>query len=200
MPVCYIFCAGEMDYPVEKPQEGDYVIAADGGYRHTQALGITPDVILGDFDSLGFVPEGAEVFPVEKDDTDTMLAVRHGLAKGYDQFSIYGGMEGARLDHTIANLQTLLYLEAQGALGYLFGKRQIATVVSNDILHIPANQGTVSVFAMGGDAVVTIKGLQYEGDDIVLSPNFPLGVSNHGIGKKATITVTEGTILVIYDR
>ena len=200
MPVCYIFCAGEMDYPVEKPREGDYVIAADGGYRHTQALGITPDVILGDFDSLGFVPEGAEVFPVEKDDTDAMLAVRHGLAKGYDQFSIYGGMEGQRLDHTIANLQTLLYLEEQGALGYLFGKRQIATVVSNDILHIPTHQGTVSVFAMGGDAVVTIKGLQYEGEDILLSPNFPLGVSNHGTGKDATVTVTQGTILVIYDR
>ena len=186
---------------MEKPREGDYVIAADGGYRHTQALGITPNCILGDFDSLGFVPEGAEVFPVEKDDTDAMLAVRKGLEKGCDTFYIYGGMEGQRLDHTIANLQTLLYLEDHGAMGFLFGKRQIATVVKNDTIHIPACNGTVSVFAMGGEAKgVTIRGLYYNAEDITLTPGFPLGVSNHGIGKEATVTVTEGTLLIIYDR
>ncbi len=201
MPNCIIFCAGELNYPVEMPKNDDYVIAADGGYRHTQALGITPNAILGDFDSLGFVPEGAEVFPVEKDDTDAMLAVRHGLKMGCDTFYIYGGMEGQRLDHTIANLQTLLYLEERGARGFLFGKRQIATVIKNDTLHIPDCKGTVSVFAMGGEATgVTIRGLQYVTENITLSPTFPLGVSNHGLGEEATITVENGTLLIIYDR
>ena len=105
---CIIFCAGGFDGLLEAPTDNDYIIAADGGYRHAQALGITPHAILGDFDSLGFVPEEAEVFPVEKDDTDAMLAVRHGLEKGCKTFYIYGGMEGDRADHTVANLQTLL--------------------------------------------------------------------------------------------
>ena len=201
MPNCIIFCAGELNHPVERPKNDDYVIAADGGYRHTERLGITPNAILGDFDSLGFVPEGAEVFPVEKDDTDAMLAVRHGLKKGCDTFYIYGGMEGQRLDHTIANLQTLLYLEERGAMGFLFGKRQIATVIKNDTLHIPDCKGTVSVFAMGGVANgVSIRGLKYVTENITLSPGFPLGVSNHGLGEDAEISVTDGRLLVIYDR
>ena len=198
---CIIFCAGEFDGLLEKPTKDDYIIAADGGYRHTQALGITPDAVLGDFDSLGFVPEGAEVFPVEKDDTDAMLSVRQGLKMGCDRFYIYGGMEGKRLDHTVANLQTLLYLAEKDAQGFLIGKEQIATVIKNDTLSIPAVTGTVSVFAIGGDAKdVTITGLQYETDNITLTPGFPLGVSNHGIGKDAAITVKDGALLVIYDR
>ena len=202
MNKCIIFCAGELNHSVEMPKKDDYVIAANGGYRHTERLGITPNAILGDFDSLGFVPEGAEVFPVEKDDTDAMLAVRHGLKKGCDTFYIYGGMEGDRVDHTVANLQTLFYLTAHGASGYLVGKKQIATVLQNSTLCLPArDSGTVSVFAMGGDARgVTIKGLHYEAENITLSPAFPLGVSNHGLGGEATITVADGTLLIIYDR
>ena len=202
MNKCIILCAGDFDGLLEKPTKNDYIIAADGGYRHAQSLGITPDCILGDFDSLGFVPEGANVFPVEKDDTDAMLAVRHGLRLGYEEFEIYGGMEGDRVDHTIANLQTLFYLEEQGALGWLIGKKQIATVIKNDRLFLPADlDGTVSVFAIGGDAKgVTIKGLFYEAENITLSPAFPLGVSNHCVGKKAEISVADGTLLIIYDR
>ena len=81
MKKCVIFCAGELDAPVEIP-ENALIIAADGGLRHTEALGLRPDVILGDFDSLGYTPQGAEVFPVEKDDSDSMLAARRGLAEG----------------------------------------------------------------------------------------------------------------------
>ena len=202
MNKCIILCAGGFDGLLEKPTENDYIIAADGGYRHAQAQGITPHCILGDFDSLGFVPEGANVFPVEKDDTDAMLAVRHGLSLGYEEFEIYGGMEGDRVDHTIANLQTLFFLKEQGALGWLIGKNQIATVIKNDRLFLPADlEGTVSVFAMGGDAKgVTIKNLHYEAENITLSPAFPLGVSNHCIGKEAEICVNDGTLLIIYDR
>ena len=94
MNKCIILCAGGFDGLLEKPTENDYIIAADGGYRHAQALGITPNCVLGDFDSLGFVPEGAQVFPVEKDDTDAMLAVRHGLSLGFGEFVIYGGLDG----------------------------------------------------------------------------------------------------------
>lgn len=202
MGKCIIFCAGGFEKLLFPPEKGDYIIAADGGFAHTQKLGLKPDAVLGDFDSLGFVPEGAQVFPVEKDDTDAMLAVRHALASGYGEIDIYGALDGDRLDHTVASLQTLLYLNNAGASGMLIGKTQIATVVKNDTLRLPATaNGTVSVFAMGGDAKgVTIRGLHYEAENISLSPHFPLGVSNHCIGKDAEISVTNGTLLVIYDR
>jgi len=86
MKTCIVFCAAEFNNLIAPIEAGDCIIAADGGLRHTRNLGITPDVILGDFDSLGFEPEGANVFPVEKDDTDAMLAVRRGLAMGYREF------------------------------------------------------------------------------------------------------------------
>ena len=79
MKQCIIFCAAEFDSLLQPIGEADYVIAADGGLRHIQKLGITADEVLGDFDSLGYTPEGAGVFPVEKDDTDAMLAVRAGI-------------------------------------------------------------------------------------------------------------------------
>ena len=201
MKTCVIFCAAGFDGLIENLNNA-LVIAADGGLVHTNALGITPQIVLGDFDSLGYTPEGANVFPVEKDDTDAMLAVRHGLKLGFEEFEIYGGMEGDRVDHTIANLQTLLFLEEQGALGWLIGKKQIATVIKNDRLFLPADhKGTVSVFAIGGKAEgVTIKGLYYEAENITLSPAFPLGVSNHFVGKEAEISVADGTLLIIYDR
>ena len=92
MKTCHIFCAGGFEKLACPIEEGDYILAADGGLKHLQALGLQPHGILGDFDSLGFVPEGAQVFPVEKDDTDSMLAVRKGLALGY--VSAFGLSEG----------------------------------------------------------------------------------------------------------
>ena len=91
MKKCVIFCAAGFSGLLE-PLADAFVIAADGGLQHTKKLGVAPDVILGDFDSLGYVPEGANVFPVEKDDTDAMLAVRHGLAVGCREFLLYGSL------------------------------------------------------------------------------------------------------------
>ena len=79
MGTCVIFGAAGFDGLAEEIQKEDLVIAADGGLRHLQSLGVSPDVILGDFDSLGYVPYCAQVFTVEKDDTDAMMAVRKGL-------------------------------------------------------------------------------------------------------------------------
>ena len=202
MGSCIIFCAGAFRQLVQEIEADDLVIAADGGFLHTQQLGLTPQIILGDFDSLGFVPDGAVRFPVEKADTDAVLAVRQGLQRGFDRFVLYGTLEGPRLDHTVSNFQTLLYLASQGAKGYLVGNNQIATLVKNGTLTFPAGcQGTVSVFAVGGQARgVTLEGLYYGLTDGTLTPDFPLGVSNHFTGGAATIGVKEGALLVIYDR
>ena len=202
MGKCVIFCAADFDCLAEELTAEDFVIAADGGLRHIRALDISPDVILGDFDSLGFVPGGASVFPVEKDDTDAMLAVRHGLSLGYREFVLYGSLDGPRLDHTIANFQTLQYLADHGAYGYLAGLRHMVTVVKNGTLRFPEGcRGTVSVFCLGADAKgVSLRGLYYPLKNGTLTAGFPLGVSNHFTGDAAEISVTDGSLLVLWDR
>ena len=199
---CLIFCAGGFDGLLENVNKDDFILAADGGLAHVQGLGLTPNGILGDFDSLGYVPQGSTVFPVEKDDTDAMLAVRKGLALGYRQFLLYGALDGPRLDHTVANFQTLQYLCDHGAVGYLIGKDYIVTCLKNSGLEFPASAtGIVSVFCMGADAQgVSLTGLQYPLTDGTLTPGFPLGVSNHFIGEEATVSVRDGSLLVLYDR
>ena len=202
MGACMIFCAAGFDSLLRPVGPEDFVIAADGGLTHTQALGITPHGILGDFDSLGFVPEGANVFPVEKDDTDAMLAVRKGLELGYREFLLYGSLDGPRLDHTVANFQTLQFLADRGAYGYLVGREYLVTVVKNGKLSFPAGcTGTVSVFCMGPDAHgVTLRGLYYPLEKGTLTAGFPLGVSNHFTGEAAEISLEEGSLLVLWDR
>lgn len=202
MKRCVIFCAARFDSLLEPIGEGDYVIAADGGFGHTERLGITPDAILGDFDSLGYTPEGANVFPVEKDDTDAMLAVRHGLSLGLREYLIYGGVDGPRLDHTFANVQTLEFLAEHGAWGYLVGKDYLLTVVKNGGLRFPAgSEGTVSVFCVGADARgVTERGLYYGLEEATLTSSFPLGASNHFTGSEAEISVKDGSLLLIWER
>ncbi len=202
MDTCVIFCAGGFAGLVEAIDKTDCIIAADGGVTHTQALGLRPDTVLGDFDSLGYVPEGATVFPVEKDDTDAMLAVRHGLSQGFRRFLLYGTLDGPRLDHTVANFQTLQFLADRGAEGYLIGENTIATVVKNKSLTFPAGKaGNLSVFCMGSDARgVSLSGLKYSLEDGQLSAGFPLGVSNRLTGKAATVSVRDGSLLVLWDR
>lgn len=202
MGKCVIFCAAGFDGLLTPIAQEDYVLAADGGLRHLQSLGLTPDGILGDFDSLGYVPAGASVFPVEKDDTDLMLAIRLGLQRGCREFWIYGGLDGPRLDHTVANYQALSYLCQHDAFGYLIGRTQIATCLRNGQLRFPASAaGLVSVFCLGEQARgVTLTGVHYPLTEGELSPHFPLGVSNAFTGQEATVAVGEGTLLCIWER
>ena len=202
MKKCIIFCAAEFDKLAAPIEEGDYVLAADGGLAHLEKAGLKPDGIIGDFDSLGYVPTGAEVFPVEKDDTDAMLAARKGLELGFREFYFYGSLDGPRLDHTIANFQTLQFLADRGATGYLIGNDYIITVVKDGKITFPAGwDGILSVFCMGADAEgVTIRGLYYELEKGTLSAGFPLGVSNHFTGAEAGVSVEKGSLLVMWDR
>ena len=202
MPSCIIFCAGDFTGLAEPVQSDDLLIAADGGLAHLEKLGLAPHVILGDFDSLGYVPAKAQVFPVEKDDTDAMLAVRHGLKAGCDRFLLYGSLDGPRLDHTIANFQTLQFLADRGAAGYLIGNTYLATILKNGTLQFPKTaRGVISVFCMGSDAKdVNLSGLQYNLTHGTISAGHPLGVSNHFVGKPARISVKDGSLLILWDR
>ena len=201
MGKCIIFCAADFHGLVAPLEKDDYILAADGGLAHVEKMGITPNGILGDFDSLGYTPEGSTVFPVEKDDTDAMLAVRKGLELGYREFYLYGSLDGPRLDHTVANFQTLQFLCDHGAYGYLIGKDYMVCAVKDGTLHFDAAcTGIFSVFCMGADAEgVTIKGGKYEADNVTLSAGFPLGVSNHFEGNPVTISVKKGSLLILWD-
>lgn len=200
MKKCVIFCAGEFD-KLAAPLDDSLVIAADGGYAHTQKLGIRPDMVLGDFDSLGFVPEDATVHPVEKDDTDAMLAIRAGLSAGCTDFVIYGALDGPRLDHTLANLQSLLFLASHGARGTLVGLTSIITTVQNETVVFPGDfSGTVSLFCMGRPAAgVTVRGLKYGLENGCLTPDYPLGVSNQFMGTESRVTAENGCVLALFD-
>ena len=197
---CVIFCAGGFTGLAQPVEKDDFIIAADGGLRHTEALGLRPDAVLGDFDSLGYIPEGAQMFPVEKDDTDAMLAVRLGLEKGFDRFLIYGGLDGPRLDHTVANLQTLCFLAEHGARGQLVGENCIATAVRGGTLEFSrGHRGVISLFCFGEPACVSIEGLKYSLDRGTLESHFPLGVSNHFTEEAATVTVHSGTVVAMWE-
>ena len=202
MGKCLIFCAAEFDTLAAPIGAEDYILAADGGLRHLKKLNLPPHGIIGDFDSLGYVPTGAEVFPVEKDDTDAILAARKGLELGYREFIFYGSLDGKRLDHTIANFQTLQFLADRGATGYLVGNDYIVTVIRQETLEFSSeSDGILSLFCLGPDAEgVTLENLHYPLRDGRLTSGFPLGVSNHFTGKPARITVKKGSLLVLWDR
>jgi len=199
---CYIAGAGEF-YDDELPEQGDYVIAADGGYSALVSHGIIPDLVVGDFDSLGSIPDHPNVMQsnVEKDDTDMMIAVRQGLELGYTNFTINGGL-GGRLDQTLANIQILVYLADNSANGVLVGQDIYVTAIKDSAIELMIDSkpcGTVSVFCHGYTAEgVTLKGLKYPLDNATLSNNYPIGVSNELTDKKAIISVRSGTLIIVY--
>ena len=190
--------------------EEDLVIAVDGGINYCGVLEIEPDIILGDFDSVNeaqreailamkeHVPERVVVLKPEKDDTDMLAALRLGLEKGYDYFLLYGAT-GGRLEHTLANIQCLLYLKEQGAVGYLMDGSGMIFVMKDEEVKLRANlEGYFSLFCLGKEAKgVTIRGMKYELEDYTMTNAFPIGVSNEFIGQEATVSVRDGELVGI---
>ena len=203
MAACYIVGAGEFTGRGLSPAAGDLIIAADGGYRYLQGLGIKPHVLLGDFDSLGEPPalEGVELLrhPVRKDDTDTGLALSVGWERGYRTFVLYG-CGGGRIDHLLANFQSMGRYAGMGAQVRLVDPGYTAYAVSGGQLTLPpAKPGTlVSVFCHGDAADgVTLRGLSYPLTDARLTCDWPLGVSNAYEAEQPTVAVKDGTLLVL---
>lgn len=201
--VCHVVGAGSFWKQAFQPRPGDYVIAADAGYRHLEKVGYRPNLVLGDFDSLGKAPDHPHVLrlPVEKDDTDTLHAVKVGMELGYRRFLLHGALGGPRLDHTLANLQTLVYLTCQGCKGWILGPEDtVVTALHNGRLTFPAERrGILSVFCMGDRAEgVTLTGLKYPLENAVLTCDVPLGVSNEFTGVPASIEVKKGNLLILW--
>ncbi|MCM1182177.1 MAG: thiamine diphosphokinase [Roseburia sp.] len=192
-----------------QPEEGDFCIAADGGFTYAQALGIRPDMLIGDMDSLGeaslagaCAADGICIrrLPVEKDDTDMLAAIKEGLARGYRRFALYGALGGS-IRHTLANIQCLDYLSNHGAKGVLYGRHVSMELLCGGQMRYPASMyrenRRISVFAYGGDAHgVTERGLRYSLTDACVRQDFPIGVSNEFTDRESTITVREGKLLI----
>ena len=208
---CIMMCAGEY-HPMEiERRPDDFVIAVDGGLSRLLRQGIEPDFLLGDFDSLDpsdgniverFRKMGESRFlqlPVVKDDTDTMAAARLGIQRGYREFLIYGGL-GARLDHTMANIQTLVWILRQGGQGWLLDRETSVTVIGEGQFVIPeAFRGTVSLFALGDELQgVSIRGMKYDVENAVVRNDYPIGCSNETLpGARGEIVIGAGTALVV---
>lgn len=201
--ICYVVGAGE-NYGLDfEPEKEDFVIAADAGLRYLEETGIAANLIVGDFDTLQYVPQSGNVLelPAEKDDTDMSIAIKEGIRAGYSVFHIYCGT-GGRIDHTIANLQMLAYLSERGMQGFLFDRESVFTAVTDGKLCFGrTDAGYISVFSWSEKSVgVYLRKLKYELNDAVLTNSFPLGVSNEFIGEESSIVVGKGTLLVSFPR
>jgi len=200
MKICFIVGAGEYSGRFV-PESDTYIIAADAGYKSLEANEIKPDLIVGDFDSLGEIPKQKNVItvPAEKNETDMSLAIKHGLEQGCNIFIIDGGT-GGRLDHTIANIQLLKEIKKNNAYGILLGKDICITAITNESLSFAAGAtGIISVFTIGEAAKgVTLNGLKYPLNNYTMTDNNPIGVSNEFTGKPATVSVKTGTVLITW--
>lgn len=216
MGKCILIGAGDFTYKSGQSAfitGDDYLIAVDGGYAHCEHMGIIPDLIVGDMDSLTddlqekiesirrANPEKVCKLPCEKDDTDMLYALKQGLAKGYRKFVLYGSL-GGRIEHTIANVQCLLYLKTKDAFGIMEDEKCSLFLLQNETMHFPKEKtGFFSLFALQKQALgVTIRGMKYPLTNAAVTEDFPIGISNEFIGQEAFVTVEDGVVLAIISK
>ena len=203
MARCVIFGAGPIqDDQITRSflQQDDFILCADGGYAHAHKMGLRPDLLIGDFDSMR-PPEhaGCEVcaYPPEKDDTDMLAAIKLGLQEGYRSFRLYGG-SGGRLEHTLANIQCLLYLKEHDAIGYMMDGTGMILVAKEEEISFRENlEGYLSLFSLGERATVSIEHMKYLLDHAELTNSFPIGISNEFIGEMGCVRVHQGAVVII---
>lgn len=200
--VCIVVGAGDFFETKIEKGENDLIIAADGGLLNLEKIGVTPDIVVGDFDSLGYVPKYENIITLnrDKDITDTWAGIEEGIKRGYKNFRIYGGT-GGRESHTFANIQNLIKLTKMGFYGEMISENEVITAVKNGEIAFDKNhKGFISVFAYSDKAEgVSLKNLKYELDNVILTNGEPLGVSNEFIGAEAKVGVKNGIILIIYN-
>lgn len=207
---CIIIAAGDLTVSEIPVSEEDLLIAVDGGLDYCGLLGLDPDLAVGDYDSVSEKqlakldqwelqsPGRVMRLRPEKDDTDTLAAIRLALERGYSSFLIYGAT-GGRLEHTIANIQCLLFLKHHGAGGYLMDGLGMIFVMENEEVRFQASmEGYLSLFALGEEASgVDIRGMKYELNNARIANDFPIGISNEFIGREASVCVQSGQLLGI---
>ncbi|MDO4545848.1 MAG: thiamine diphosphokinase [Bacillota bacterium] len=198
-----------VEYPVDissRISPDHHILCTDGGYDIAVKLGLRPDILVGDFDSImSPVPGDIEIkrFNPEKDYTDLQLALETAVESGFDAVEIYGGM-GGRLDHTVANLQIMSqYSDSFAHLTMFDGRNQcfILNGAPVSFSKIPRREGCyLSLFSLSESCIVTVSGVKYTLTDHLLTRSFPLGVSNEFCQKEAALQVKDGTLLVVISK
>ena len=197
---CMIISGGDFS-PIPAPRPDDYVIACDRGYSYAVSCGIHPDLVVGDFDSYdGSIDSNVPVnrFPPEKDDTDTILAVRRAAELGVESVSLYCAL-GGRMDHTVANLQALIFAQNLGMGSSIHSANTMIHTLKNGSMRLPRRYGwTLSVFSAQDMCYgVNISGVKYPLHNATLSNSYPLGISNEWISPEAFISVEKGILLIV---
>ena len=196
--------AGIADYDRIRSElnSDDFVIYCDCGLKHMEGLAAEPSLIVGDFDSYENPCMEVEtiVLPCEKDDTDTVFALKEALARGYDDFLLVG-MIGARLDHTLGNLSILLRLDSLGKKARIIDDYSEMEIVSDEPAYVDDSYAYFSLLNISGTAKgVTIENAKYPLEDAEITCEYQYGVSNEVLpGKTAQVTVREGRLLLIKD-
>lgn len=211
MKTCWIVGAVDFSQKRLTPQKGDIVIAADNGLTHLLNKKQEPDYIIGDYDSLkedefGYLqdftrryPGRVRTLPREKDDTDMMAAVRWGMELGFSYFNLLGALGGDRIDHTISNLQTLLFIHRQGFDGAILGEHQCIFLVADEaVCFPPGDSGMFSLFAADPSILASIEGMKFSGSHLAITYDFPIGCSNEFVqGQEARVEVREGMAFAV---
>lgn len=191
---------GRYDRVRSRLREDDFYICCDSGLRHRAGLGITPDLIVGDFDSHENPHLGTEtiVLPREKDDTDTVFAVREAVRRGFQDF-LLTGVIGGRLDHTLGNVSLLLMLDAQGKRAAALDDYAEMEIVSRRPARIEDRYPYFSLLNISGLARgITIRNAKFPLDNAEITCEYQYGISNEVLpGMTAEVTVEEGRLLLI---
>lgn len=182
-------------------RNADFTIACDSGYLHAVKAGIVPDLLVSDFDSFdGILNPAMEIVRAvpEKDDTDTLLALKEAMHRGYSDIMIVGGL-GGRIDHTLANISLTAFAAKNGAICHLIDEHhQIFAIKDDSIMVRKGYWRWLSVFAMDSEVRgVTLRGVKYPLKDAVLTNTYPIGVSNEFTESAAIVTAERGTLLVV---
>lgn len=204
MKICRIFAGGDIGSKCIKVNKDDLVICADGGYAAALKMGIVPDLIVGDFDSYsGELPENIEILRSipEKDDTDTLLAIKTAIDRRASTIIIYGAM-GGRFDHTFANIQCLSYIHGHGCTGFIEDDNNIITLCGMGEHRFPYIMGWYfSVFALTDTAhIESMTGVKYPLSDYPMTGSFPIGVSNEITDLEAVLKIKSGLALIVRSR
>ena len=178
----------------------DYVVFCDSGLKHLEQLQARPSLIVGDFDSHENPRLDVEtiILPCEKDDTDTVFAVKEAIKRGFDEFLLIG-VVGARLDHTLGNVSILLYLDSLGKKATIVDDYSEMEIVSEMPVSITDDYSFFSLLNITGCAKgITITGAKYPLADAEISCEYQYGVSNEVLpGETATVSVKHGKLLLI---
>ena len=192
----------DYDYIAGKLRKGDYIVCADGGYRHIAGLCVRPDVLIGDMDSINDGNYDGEIInlPVRKDFTDSEVCVKYVLLKDFDEILMLGFI-GTRLDHTITNIMLLKQIAESGKKARIIDEHnEIFFAVRENTIYGKKGE-LVSLVPFGGDLVgVSVSGLDYPLENETLCFGESRGVSNVMTSNKCTISIQSGSGLIIKAR